>query len=375
MAVRVLITGGAGFIGSHLADELIEHGYEVRALDNLSDQVHGPDAGRPSYLHSGVELIRGDVRDPEAVRAALERVDAVYHFAACVGVGQSMYEIEKYTSVNNLGTAVLLQALIERPVRRLIVASSMSIYGEGLYRDSEGRLVSGQERSLESLKAHDWEVRDEHGEALTPVPTPESKTPCLSSVYALSKYDQERLCLMTGRAYSIPTVALRFFNVYGTRQALSNPYTGVLAIFASRLLNGNPPLIFEDGRQMRDFVHVSDVARACRLALLALDTEAARGQVFNVGSGRQYTVLEIARSLAEVLGRKGSLAEITGKYRVGDIRHCVADITLARRVLGYEPQMPLQRGLIELSSWLEGQVASDRVAEAREELAARGLTV
>jgi dTDP-L-rhamnose 4-epimerase len=376
MSRRVLITGGAGFIGSHLADELLEHGYEVRALDNLSDQVHGPDAGRPGYLSPEVELIEGDVRDPEAVRAALEGVDAVYHFAARVGVGQSMYEIEKYTSVNNLGTAVLLEALLEakpgKPVRRLIVASSMSIYGEGLYRDSEGRLVSGQERGLEQLKAHDWEVRDERGEALTPVPTPESKTPCLSSVYALSKYDQERLCLMTGRAYSIPTVALRFFNVYGTRQALSNPYTGVLAIFASRLLNGNPPLIYEDGRQMRDFVHVSDVARACRRAL---EVGEARDQVFNIGSGRQYTVLEIARSMAEVLGRKGMQPEVTGKYRAGDIRHCVADITLARRVLGYEPQMPLERGLIELSSWLEGQVASDRVAQAREELAARGLTV
>jgi dTDP-L-rhamnose 4-epimerase len=375
MAVRVLITGGAGFIGSHLADDLIEHGYEVRALDNLSDQVHGPGAGRPSYLHPDVELIEGDVRDPEAVRSALEGVDAVYHFAACVGVGQSMYEIERYTSVNNLGTAVLLEALVAntgRPVRRLVVASSMSIYGEGLYRDSAGRLVSGLERSLEQLKAHDWEVRDGHGEVLAPVPTPESKTPCLSSVYALSKYDQERLCLMTGRAYSIPTVALRFFNVYGTRQALSNPYTGVLAIFASRLLNGNPPLIFEDGRQMRDFVHVSDVARACRLAL---EVEAARDQVFNIGSGRQYTVLEIAGAMSEVLGRKGSQPEITGRYRVGDIRHCVADISLARRVLGYEPQMPLQQGLVELSSWLEGQVASDRVAEAREELAARGLTV
>jgi dTDP-L-rhamnose 4-epimerase len=375
MSGRVLITGGAGFIGSHLADELLEHGYEVRALDNLSDQVHGPRAGRPAYLHPDVELVEGDVRDPEAVRSALEGVDAVYHFAARVGVGQSMYEIEKYTSVNNLGTAVLLEAIIGKPIRRLVVASSMSIYGEGLYRDSEGRLVSGQERGLESLKAHDWDLRDERddlGRALTPVPTPESKTPCLSSVYALSKYDQERLCLMTGRAYSIPTVALRFFNVYGTRQALSNPYTGVLAIFASRLLNGNPPLIFEDGRQMRDFVHVSDVARACRLAL---EVEAARDQVFNVGSGRQYTVLEIADSLAEVLGRKGMQAEVTGKYRVGDIRHCVADITLARRVLGYEPRMPLERGLIELSSWLEGQVASDRAAEAREELAARGLTV
>lgn len=372
MSGRVLITGGAGFIGSHLADDLIDHGYEVRALDNLSDQVHGPAASRPGYLNPEVELIEGDVRDPGAVRRALDGVEAVYHLAARVGVGQSMYEIEKYTSVNNLGTAVLLEALMERPVRRLVVASSMSIYGEGLYRDAGGDLVPGTERGLERLKAHDWEVRDGRGHALAPVPTPESKAPCLSSVYALSKYDQERLCLMFGRAYSIPTVALRFFNVYGTRQALSNPYTGVLAIFASRLLNGNPPLIFEDGHQKRDFVHVSDVARACRLAL---EVEEARDQVFNIGSGRQYTVLEIARAMAEVLGREGIKPEVTGKYRVGDIRHCFADITLAQRVLGYKPQMPLEGGLIELSSWLEGQVACDRVAEAREELAARGLTV
>lgn len=376
MRGSVLITGGAGFIGSHLADELLEHGYSVKALDNLADQVHGPGAGRPGYLSPDVELIEGDVRDPEAVRRALAGVDAVYHYAARVGVGQSMYEIERYTSVNNLGTAVLLEALIERPVRRLVVASSMSIYGEGLYADAEGKPVVGQERGLERLKARDWEVRDEQGRPLTPVPTPESKTPCLSSVYALSKYDQERMCLMVGRAYSIPTVALRFFNVYGTRQALSNPYTGVLAIFASRLLNGNPPLIFEDGHQMRDFVHVSDVARASRLALeVPLEGNTAAGQVLNVGSGRRYTVREIASSMAEVLGREDVEPEVTGKYRVGDIRHCFADVTRARQVLGYEPQMPLERGLIELSSWLEGQVATDRVAEARAELATRGLTV
>ncbi|HEX7181559.1 MAG TPA: NAD-dependent epimerase/dehydratase family protein [Thermoanaerobaculia bacterium] len=372
MSSRVLITGGAGFIGSHLADELLEHGYEVRALDSLSEQVHGSGTERPGYLHPDVELVRGDVCDPEAVRSALQGVDAVFHFAAMVGVGQSMYEIARYTEVNNLGTAVLLEALIEKPVQRLVVASSMSIYGEGLYRDSRGGLVAGQERDRDQLKAHDWEVRDLSGEILTPVPTPESKAPNLASVYALSKYDQERMCLMAGRAYNIPTAALRFFNVYGTRQALSNPYTGVLAIFASRLLNGNRPLIFEDGRQMRDFVHVSDVARACRLALTVPEAD---GQVFNIGSGRQYTVLEIARHMAEVLGREDIEPEVTGSYRVGDIRHCFADITLARRILGYEPQMPFARGLIELASWLAGQVAYDRVAEAREELVARGLTV
>ncbi len=372
MSGRVLITGGAGFIGSHLADELLDHGYQVRTLDNLADQVHGPDTARPGYLHPDVELLRGDVRDPAAVRAALDGVEAVFHFAAVVGVGQSMYEIARYTGVNNLGTAVLLEALAERPVQRLVVASSMSIYGEGLYCNARGELVAGVERDREQLKAHDWEVRDLGGEALTPVPTPETKAPALSSVYALSKYDQERMCLMVGRAYGIPTVALRFFNVYGTRQALSNPYTGVLAIFASRLLNGNPPLIFEDGRQMRDFVHVSDVANACRLAL---EVPAAGGEVFNIGSGRQYTVLEIARAMAEVTGREDLAPEVTGKYRVGDIRHCFADIALARKVLGFRPQMPLEQGLVELASWLEGQVACDRVAEMRAELAARGLTV
>jgi dTDP-L-rhamnose 4-epimerase len=372
MSGRILITGGAGFIGSHLADELLEHGYRVRALDNLSEQVHGPGASRPDYLSPEVELVEGDVRDPEAVRKALDGIDAVYHFAAMVGVGQSMYEIERYTSVNNVGTAVLLEALIEKPVERLVVASSMSIYGEGLFRDVDGNLVTAGERDREQLKARDWEVRDAQGRPLTPVPTPETKTPALSSVYALSKYDQERLCLMVGRAYNLPTVALRFFNAYGTRQSLSNPYTGVLAIFASRLLNGNPPLIFEDGRQMRDFVHVSDVARACRLAL---EKPEARDQVFNIGSGRQYTVREIARAMGEVLGREGFEPEITGNYRVGDIRHCFADITLARRILGYEPGMPLEQGLLQLASWLEGQVACDRVAEARAELASRGLTV
>ncbi len=375
MKKHVLITGGAGFIGSHLADELLAHGYRVRALDNIAAQVHGESGGRPDYLNPDVELIVGDVRDPATVRTALKGVDAVYHLAAIVGVGQSMYEIERYTSVNNLGTAVLLEALVEKPVERLVVASSMSIYGEGLYRNPEGddgNLATGIERSRDQLKARDWEVRDAQGRALTPLPTPETKAPALSSVYALSKYDQERLCLMVGRAYNIPAVALRFFNVYGTRQALSNPYTGVLAIFASRLLNGNPPLIFEDGLQMRDFVHVSDVTRVCRLAL---EKPEARDQAFNIGSGRQYTVREIARAMGEVLGREAIEPEITGNYRVGDIRHCFADITLARRVLGYEPAMPLEQGLIELASWLEGQVAYDRVAEARAELAARGLTV
>jgi dTDP-L-rhamnose 4-epimerase len=369
--MRILITGGAGFIGSHLADALLRRGHAVRALDNLSPQVHGADATRPAYLDADVELVRGDVRDGDAVRRALHDVDAVYHFAAAVGVGQSMYEIDHYTSVNNHGTATLLQALIERPVQRLIVASSMSLYGEGLYRAPDGSTHPGTERPLDQLKAADWEVRNEAGEVLAPIPTPETKPASLSSVYALSKFDQERLCLLIGRAYGIPAVALRFFNVFGTRQSLSNPYTGVLAIFASRLLNDRAPLIFEDGRQRRDFVSVQDIAQAC---VLALDTPAAAGRAFNVGSGQAYTIGEVAQMLAAILGKRIE-PEICGKYRVGDIRHCFADIGAARRELGYAPRVTLEEGLVELAAWLQDQAADDRVADASRELAARGLTV
>ena len=380
MGQRVLVTGGAGFIGSHLADELLRKGYTVRALDNLSPQVHGGAAHaagrRPDYLDPEVELIHGDVRDADAVRRALDGVDAVFHLAAAVGVGQSMYEIANYTSLNNLGTAVLLEAIIERsarrPVGRLVVASSMSIYGEGLYQDPNGNVSAGLERTVEQLIGHDWEIRNNRQEVLTPVPTPESKQPTLASVYALSKFDQERMCLMVGRAYSVPTVALRFFNVYGTRQALSNPYTGVLAIFASRLLNDKPPAIFEDGLQQRDFVHVYDIAQACRLAL---EVPEAAGRVFNIGSGRPRTVLEIGRRMAAVMDKEHIEPEVSGKYRVGDIRHCFADIRLARRVLGYQPRVEFDDGLEELAGWLEGQVADDQVARARAELEQRGLAI
>jgi dTDP-L-rhamnose 4-epimerase len=369
---RILVTGGAGFIGSHLATELLQNGYEVRVLDNLSVQVHGPDRKIPSYLNTGVEFILGDIRDPDAVRRALEGVDAVFHFVSIVGVGQSMYDLVRYVDVNNLGTAVLLEALIQRPVERLIVASSMSIYGEGLYTAADGTVHSSVNRTLEQLKANLWEMRSPDGEVLTPALTPEWKTPSLASVYALNKYDQECMCLIIGQAYGISTSALRFFNVYGPNQALSNPYTGVLAIFASRLLNGNAPIIFEDGNQLRDFVSVYDVAKACRLTL---ETAAARGQVFNVGSGCQYTVSDVARRMARVLGKPYIEPEIAGRYRVGDIRHCFPDISLARKVLGFKPSVEFEDGLLDLAAWLDGQVALDRFSEARAELTARGLVV
>ncbi len=370
-ASRVLITGGAGFIGSHVAAGLLKKGFEVRVLDNLHGQVHGAQRRRPPYLAAEVELFEGDVRSSEDVQRALDGVNYVYHFAARVGVGQSMYEMADYVDTNNRGTAVLLEAIAKRPVRRLVVASSMSIYGEGLYESTAG--IHGDiVRRLEDLKAGIWEPQLGARSALSPIPTPETKPPCLSSIYALSKYDQERMALMVGQAYGIPTVGLRFFNVYGPHQALSNPYTGVLAIFASRLLNGQPPLIFEDGQQRRDFVHVSDVVEAC---LLALDSERAVGEALNVGSGRSYTVLEIARALAEVTGKRGISPRVTAKYRVGDVRHCFADISKARRLLQYEPKVSLNDGLSELAVWLRGQVAVDRVDRAASELAERGLTL
>jgi dTDP-L-rhamnose 4-epimerase len=314
----------------------------------------------------------GDIRDPEAVARALRRVDAVINLVALVGVGQSMYQIEEYTSVNNVGTAALLQALVKRPVERLLVASSMSVYGEGLYRDSSGKIRTPADRTVEQLKLGDWEVRSEDGERLIPVATPESKTPALASVYALSKYDQERLTLIVGRAYNIPSVALRFFNTYGPYQALSNPYTGVLSNFASRVLNGKPPLIFEDGKQMRDFVSVYDVATACRLALESSD---APGQVINISSGTPMEVGDVALRTVRALGSSQIVPDITGKYRVGDIRHCFADISRARKVLGWQPRVTLEQGLEDLAGWLEGQSAVDHGMEARAELAARGLMV
>src|SRR4051794_29893721 len=338
LSEHVLITGGAGFIGSHLADRLLASGHRVRALDNLTVQVHGGE--RPAYLADEVELVVGDVRDADAVSRALDGVDAVVHLAARVGVGQSMYEIADYVGENSAGTAVLLQALAERPVRKLVVASSMSIYGEGAYDEDD-----------------------------QPVPTPESKQPVLASVYALSKYDQERLCLMFGAAYDVPAVALRLFNVYGTRQALSNPYTGVLAIFASRLLNDRPPLVFEDGQQRRDFVSVHDIARAFELAL---DAGGADGLAVNIGRGEGVRVLEIARGLARVRGKEIE-PEVPGEHRVGDIRHCFADISLARQTLGYEPAHRLEDGMREIVEWLPTQTAVDRVDGAADELRSRGL--
>ena len=276
-----------------------------------------------------------------------------------------MYALAEYAAANTTGTGVLLEALLDHPVRKLVVASSMSVYGEGAYEPAPA-----VERTREQLERGDWEPHGPSGEELRPVPTPEDKTPSLASIYALTKYDQERMCLLFGAAYDVPTVALRLFNVYGPRQALSNPYTGVLAIFAARLLNDRRPLVYEDGRQRRDFVNVADVVRAC---VLALEGEGADGHVVNIGSGTSASVLEIARELRRVLA-KDTEPEVPGKFRAGDIRHCFADISLARETLGFEPQVALEDGMRSLAESLEGRVAVDRFDDASAELAQRGLT-
>jgi dTDP-L-rhamnose 4-epimerase len=369
VADRILITGGAGFIGCHLARLLLGEGHRVRVLDSLIPQVHG-DSGRPQELPADAELLIGDVRDEAMTRRALHGIDKVVHLAAEVGVGQSMYAVDRYVSVNDHGTAVLFQALIDKPVARVVVASSMSIYGEGLYSDADGALHGSVTRRPRQA-GEPWDPLDARGRPLIPLPTPESKQPALASVYAITKYVQERLTLTLAPAYGMQGVALRLWNAYGPGQALSNPYTGVLAIFASRLLNGQPPMIFEDGQQRRDFVHVGDVAEAFRLALFQPE---AAGGVFNIGSGEQRTVSEVAALLAEAMGRPGIAPEITDKARAGDIRHCVPDLTLAQQKLGYVARRDFREGLVELAGWVARQQRSeDRVQEARRELEARGL--
>jgi dTDP-L-rhamnose 4-epimerase len=368
MANAILITGGAGFIGRHVARSLIERGDTVRVLDSLIDQVH-PTGTLPGELEGDVEFIRADIRNGDAVRGALSGIDQVIHLAAEVGVGQSMYAVDRYTSVNDYGTAVLFQHLIDKPVARVVTASSMSIYGEGLYQDVDGVKYDSVVRGPRNADGS-WDPLDHKQRPLQPVPTPETKPAALASVYAIGKYVQERLTLTLSKAYGMEGVALRLWNVYGPGQALSNPYTGVLAIFASRLLNGQHPMVFEDGAQRRDFVHVTDVARAF---VAALDTPNIGGGVFNIGSGEDRTIDEVARLQARSMGCENLTPQFANKARVGDIRHCLPDLTAARSVLGYNAMRDFAAGLAELAEWVAGQQAQDKVAHARQELELRGL--
>lgn len=375
MAETVLITGGAGFIGSHLVDAYLRAGYRVRVFDNLDPQVHGglrERGGCPDYLSRDAEFICGDIRDRSAMMKALQGVTLVSHHAAAVGVGQSMYQIEHYASVNAYGAAVLLDVIVNErlPVRRMLAASSMSVYGEGAYlRPSTGELVSPELRSLKQLERRQWEVQDENGEVLSPVVTREDKTLRPASVYAINKRDHEDMFLTVGAAYRIPTVVFRYFNVFGPRQALSNPYTGVAAIFAGRLLNQRPPLVFEDGQQRRDFVSVYDVAEA---NVLATGAEGLNYAVVNIGSGDFINILGIAQVLADAMGTPIH-PEIIGKYRLGDIRHCYADISRAKALLGWCPRHNFRDSAVALVEWVMRQEAVDKVARMAQELETRGL--
>lgn len=363
----ILVTGGCGFIGRHVTEELLENGYRVRLLDAFIDQVH---ADVEAAVPEGAQVIRGDVRDKPLVEKALDGVDGVVHLAAEVGVGQSMYEIARYVGGNDLGTAVLLEAMIGRPIRRIVVASSMSVYGEGRYHTAAGNEVGFARRCSDRVKAGQWDVLGSDGQAMVPVATDEEKPVDLASIYALTKYAQEKQVLIFGEAYGIDAVALRLFNVFGAGQALSNPYTGVLANFASRLANGQPPMIFEDGKQRRDFVHVRDVARGFRLAL---EKPNAAGHVINIGSGQAYTIAQVAALLADAMGNSNIAPDIMHKARSGDIRNCFADISKARELLGFEPQFKLETSLGPFAEWVRTTGAIDRGAEMKRQLDKRGL--
>jgi len=374
MGKTVLITGGAGFIGSHLADLFLAQGYSVKAYDNLEPQVHGENASRPSYLNTEVELTVGDVRDAESFSESLKAADILVHFAAAVGVGQSMYEITRYTSINTMGAAVVLEQAVKQRdhIEKMLVASSMSIYGEGLYNCPSCAEVTPRLRSAEQLARREWEMLCPFcGAPCTPAPTPETKPLFPTSVYAVNKRDHEELFLSVGDAYGIPSTAMRFFNVYGERQALSNPYTGVGAIFASRLMNGKPPVIFEDGGQSRDFIHVKDIARGC---LLAIESSRSNGEVFNLGTGRQLSIKQVGEAIATELGKPTNDFVVNNQYRAGDIRHCYADVSKAGKILGFKAETAFEEGVAELCSWVGSQTSTDMVDKATTELQKRGLT-
>ncbi len=370
--MKVLVTGGAGFVGSHTVDALLEKGHRVRVFDNLDPQVHGENSGIPDYLNPEAEFIKGDVRDREALKKAITGVEAVFHLAAAVGVGQSMYEVVKYVDVNSLGGAVLLDILVNEKhnVQKVIVASSMSIYGEGQYLCKNCGVVFPKLRSSSQLEMREWEMRCPNcANVVEPLPTNEDKPLYPTSIYAITKRDHEEMFLTVGRAYEMPTVALRYFNIYGSRQALSNPYTGVGAIFCSRLLNQKPPIVFEDGLQSRDFIHVSDIVQA---NMLAFESEQANYEVFNVGTGNQMSIIEMGNMLRDHLAPDLELT-VLGQYRAGDIRHCYADISKIRDKLGFSPRVHFKDGMEELVDWVSTQQAEDLVEKARAQLIERNL--
>jgi len=376
MSIRqILVTGGAGYIGSHLVDALVARQYRVTVLDNLEPQVHRSGSW-PSYANPQARYVRGDVRDRSVLEPLVVASDAVVHFAAAVSVGQSMYQIDRYVDANTRGTALLLDVLVnaKHDVRKVIVASSIGVYGEGAYRCDTHGVVAPTIRSERQLAERDWEQRCPACSAhVVSVPTPEDKPLYRDNIYSMTKYHQEEMVLLIGRTYGIPAVAPRFFNVYGPRQSLSNPYAGVAAIWLSRLLNDRQPVVFEDGGQLRDFVSIHDVVQCL---LLMLETSGADFLPVNVGSGDTVTILDIAQTLNRVLG-KSIEPLVTHAGRKFDIRHNTADITRARTALGFQPTVSLEQGFSELVQWARTtpDVATDFFDKALDELKQKGLLV
>ncbi len=372
--MKILVTGGAGFIGSFLVDELVKKGHQVTAFDNLEAQVH-PEKRLPAYpvFNTGrAKFIKGDIRKLNDLKKAIKNIEIIFHFAAAVGIGQSQYEVKRYVETNIGGTANLLDLIVnnKNKIKKLILAASMSEYGEGEYRCSSCGIVQPELRVLRQLKRKDWEPYCPACQRiLKPVATRESARLNVNSIYAITKKTQEELVLNIGKTYFLPVVVLRFFNVYGPRQSLSNPYTGVMAIFLSRIKNSKAPIIYEDGSQSRDFISVYDVVRA---NILAMEKEKADYQIFNLGSGKATTILKIAERLTKATG-KSIKPEITNKFRKGDIRHCFADIGKIKRLLGFQPRINLEEGIEELVDWSKSVEAEDFFEKAAKKLKDKNL--
>lgn len=371
----VLITGGAGFIGSHTADALLKAGHRIRILDNLDPQIHPNQTTPPRlppYVPSSVEWIHGSVQDPEVVSRAMEGVEVVYHFAACTGVGQSMYDLGKYVSTNVEGTALLFAAIIQKklPIRRFILSSSRAVYGEGTYTCDEHGQFFPELRKRKDLEKGCFHVLCPRCEKVgIPVSTREDAPLKPVSVYGWTKLAQEEVCRQMVTGYQFPIVILRYFNVYGSRQSLSNPYTGIASIFFSRIRAGNPISIYEQGAPTRDFVHISDVVRA---NVAAMNADLFPGATFNIGSGIESSVARIAEAIGDALSAAPHLKS-TDDFRLGDILSCFADLSRSRRLLGYAPQASLEQGVGEFVSWAMTQGSQDLLEVAVKELQAHDL--
>lgn len=375
--MRVLITGGAGFIGSNIALKLLKKGYKVTVLDTLSEQIHGsnPESTSPLYqkIKDKVDFIKGDVNNRDDLEKALVDVDYVIHLAAETGTGQSMYEIKKYVDTNIGGTALLLDILTntEHHVKRVVVAESRAVYGEGKYHCPNCGDVYPYERTDENLAKGDFECKcPKCGGEVNLIATTEDSAIHPSSVYGISKQVQGQLVHLVCKSIGVESVSFRYQNVYGPGQSLTNPYTGILSIFSTRIKNGNGINIFEDGKETRDFVYIEDVVDA---TILGMEVPEANGHVFNVGTGIATDVLTVANTLCEKYGINVPIT-VSGNYRLGDIRHNFADITAARQILGFEPKWSFSDGIEQFTNWVNQQeVNEDNYETSIEEMKKKGL--